>query len=208
MSFMLVGHTKFSPNWCFGLLKQRYRRTFVSSLQDLVDVVNTSADVNTAQLVGTQDGEVVVLMYDWAGFLQQYIRKVPRMKSYHHFTFSSAKPGVVTMKEFSDSPSTAYHILVDDTWDPKCDQLHQGSSHQLGCKAIDSGTCTIKSGNSVVQVHKTSYAQCQQCLHTRSRSMRNMSQQLNKMMKLMPQHLNVQERVGSAAFQDTHEGPA
>ena len=60
LSFMLVGHTKFSPDWCFGLFKQRYRRTFVSCLQDVVDVVNSSADVNMAQLVGTQSGEPVV----------------------------------------------------------------------------------------------------------------------------------------------------
>ena len=50
ISFMLVGHTKFAPDWCFGLLKQRYRRTYVSSLQDIVDVVNVSADVNVAQV--------------------------------------------------------------------------------------------------------------------------------------------------------------
>jgi len=54
MSFMLVGYTKFSPDWCFGLLKQRYKKTFVSCLQDIVDV-NSSADVSTAQLAGTQD---------------------------------------------------------------------------------------------------------------------------------------------------------
>lgn len=30
-SFLVKGHTKFSPNWCFGLLKQKVRRTFVSS---------------------------------------------------------------------------------------------------------------------------------------------------------------------------------
>ena len=59
MSFMLVGHTKFAPDWRFGLLKQRFRITFVSSLQDLVDVANTSVDVNVPQLVGTQDGEVL-----------------------------------------------------------------------------------------------------------------------------------------------------
>ena len=56
MSFMLVGHTKFAPDWCFGLLKQRFRRTFVSSLQDLVDVVNTSENVNVSQLVGGGGG--------------------------------------------------------------------------------------------------------------------------------------------------------
>ena len=50
ISFMLVGHTKFALDWCFGLLKQRYRRTYVSSLQDIVEVVNASADVNVAQV--------------------------------------------------------------------------------------------------------------------------------------------------------------
>ena len=27
LSFLIVGHTKFSPDWCFGLLKQAYRQT-------------------------------------------------------------------------------------------------------------------------------------------------------------------------------------
>ncbi len=57
MSFLLVEHTKFSSDWCFGQFKQRYRRCYVSSLQDVADAVNSSADVNTAQLVGTQEGE-------------------------------------------------------------------------------------------------------------------------------------------------------
>ena len=60
MSFLLVGHTNLAPDWCFGLLKQRFHRTYVSSLQEIADVVESSADVNTAQLVGTQSGEVIV----------------------------------------------------------------------------------------------------------------------------------------------------
>ena len=53
LSFMLVGHSKFSPDWCYGLLKQQYWRTYVSSLQDIVRVATESADVNEVQLVGT-----------------------------------------------------------------------------------------------------------------------------------------------------------
>ena len=53
ISFMLVGHVKFSPDWSFGLLKQCKKFRFISSLQEVVDVVNKSADVNTAQLVST-----------------------------------------------------------------------------------------------------------------------------------------------------------
>lgn len=27
LNFMVSGHTKFAPDWCFGLLKQSFRRT-------------------------------------------------------------------------------------------------------------------------------------------------------------------------------------
>ena len=38
MNFLVAGHTKFSCNLCFGLLKKRYRRTRASSLEDMVNV--------------------------------------------------------------------------------------------------------------------------------------------------------------------------
>ena len=38
-----VGWTIFSPNWCFGLIKQKFRQAYVSLLQDLANVVNSSA---------------------------------------------------------------------------------------------------------------------------------------------------------------------
>ncbi|XP_038055787.1 uncharacterized protein LOC119727794, partial [Patiria miniata] len=42
VNFLIAGHTKFSPDWCFGLLKQRYRKCVVSCLGDLEEVVRTS----------------------------------------------------------------------------------------------------------------------------------------------------------------------
>ena len=115
---MLVGHTKFSPDWCFGLFKQRYRRTFVSCLDDIAKVVDVSADVNVAQMVGTQSGEPVVPMYNWATFLGGHFRTVPQLKQHQHFMFSAQHPGVVTMKQFSDSASTTFSMLVDHEWHP------------------------------------------------------------------------------------------
>ena len=44
LSFLVVGHTKFSPDWCFGLLKQRLQRANVGSLGDIAEVVNNSAN--------------------------------------------------------------------------------------------------------------------------------------------------------------------
>ena len=48
LSFMIPGHTKFSLDWCFSLMKKQYRWTKVGGLTDLIDVVNQSAVVNVA----------------------------------------------------------------------------------------------------------------------------------------------------------------
>ena len=114
---------KFSPDWCFGLLKQKFRKTYVSSLQDVVDVVNSSADVNHAQLVGTQDGELLVPTYSWAECFKGHFRKVPQIKLYHNFIFSGDKPGVVTLKMYSDSATSTFKLQYDDIWTPTADEL-------------------------------------------------------------------------------------
>ena len=114
--FLPVGHTKVSPDWCFGLLKKKFRRSVVSSLDELVKVVEESADVNTSQLVGTHDGEVIVPTYDWAGYLGQVFRKLKGIKKYHLFRFSAYTPGIVFLKNTSDpnEPEVAYNILSKD----------------------------------------------------------------------------------------------
>ena len=71
--FMIVGHTKFMPDACFGLLKQRVQHTHIECLDDIVTTVNQSACVNHTQLVGTQDGEVLVPTYDWLSFFTSYL---------------------------------------------------------------------------------------------------------------------------------------
>ena len=112
MSFMLVGHTKFAPDWCFGLFKQRYRRTFVSSLDDVVDVVNTSADVNVAPVV------------PWASYLGVHFRSIPHLKQYHHFIFSATHPGVVMLKEYSNNSSEETFTMLDSgSWSPVASEL-------------------------------------------------------------------------------------
>ena len=92
LSFLVVGHTKF---WCFGLLKQRFRRTHVNTLDDIAHVVDISSSANVPELVGTQEGETLVQSYDWAGMFQPYFKKVKHIKSYRHFTFDGSRPGLV-----------------------------------------------------------------------------------------------------------------
>lgn len=107
---MLVGHTKFSPDWCFGLLKQRYRRCVVNCLDDLVGVVESSANVNTVQLVGDQEGETRVPTYDWCGYFKPHFKKLNNITKYHHFKFTSTEKGV-SVKQLADAKEINITIL-------------------------------------------------------------------------------------------------
>ena len=51
LSFMILGHTKFSPDWCFGLLK-KYWKMKVGGLSDLCGVVNDSTSHRSANRTG------------------------------------------------------------------------------------------------------------------------------------------------------------
>ena len=39
ISFLLVGHTKFLPDWGFGLFKRLFKRSKVSTIYDIAEVV-------------------------------------------------------------------------------------------------------------------------------------------------------------------------
>ncbi len=83
----------------------------------------TSLMSSTSRLTSTLPNTVIVPTYDWATFLGEHFRRVPQMKSYHHFTFSSSASGLVTLKQFSDSTSTTFRILADDSWVPTTAEL-------------------------------------------------------------------------------------
>ncbi len=101
--FLVVGHTKIAPDWCFGLLKQRFRKFKVDCLDDFVKVVEESAVVNHAQLVATQNGEILVPMYDWAAFFSVHFRQtaLKGIKSFHHFQFEASTSRVVLVQTAS-----------------------------------------------------------------------------------------------------------
>ena len=115
VNFLITGHTKFGPDWCFGLIKQRYRREMVSCQNDLVDVVkgSTITGVNIAQKVGTEDGEVIVPQADWQAFLRPFFRVMPGIKRYRHFRFDYTQPGMLFRKEYADSEEESFRILQD-----------------------------------------------------------------------------------------------
>ena len=75
ISFLPVGHTKFAPDWCFGLAKQSFCRTKVNNLDDNANSVSMSSFVNVPQLVGTSDGACYVPTYNWSDFFDDHTIK-------------------------------------------------------------------------------------------------------------------------------------
>ena len=75
ISFLPVGHTKFAPDWCFGLFKRQYRLTKMGCFDDIVGAVNHSGTPNVAQLVGSQEGSTIMTMYDGSSFFDDHTVK-------------------------------------------------------------------------------------------------------------------------------------
>ena len=88
LSFLLAGHTKFAPDWRFGLVKRQYRRSVVNCLEDICEVVNRSApSVNLSQLCASQAGDI----------------------KYHHFHFPAGST-TVSVQHFCDSPLIEFDL--------------------------------------------------------------------------------------------------
>ena len=117
LSFLIVGHTKFSPDSHFGLIKQRYRRSQVYTYEQLAKVIEESAldgynRCHRVQSQGEKCGSKDVVVYrDWSSWLARYFTTVPQITDYHHFVMGDAKPGVVMLKTQVDSKEEAINII-------------------------------------------------------------------------------------------------
>ena len=109
LSFLIAGHTKFSPDGGFGLIKRKLKRTRVDCLDDIAEVVNKSSSMNHAVLVGTENGPSQITTYDWAAFLSSYFYKVKGIKSLQHFKMDGT--GSIVVKEHSNAPESTQLLL-------------------------------------------------------------------------------------------------
>ena len=113
ISFMLVGHTKFSPDRFFGLFERLYSRSLVDTMTDIVRVVEESSTSgkNKAQLTISASGTRHVHWIDWSQVLRDFFKSIPNITSYHHFKLSKVEPGIVTVKEYANSPEEKLTIF-------------------------------------------------------------------------------------------------
>ena len=85
---------------------------YISSLYKFANMVESSnSGINKEQLVGTHDGTVIVPVYNWSSFLEQFFKKVPIIKKYHHFRFCKEEPGRVYFKELNSSAEQSLMLL-------------------------------------------------------------------------------------------------
>ena len=122
ISFLLVGHTKFAPDWGFGLFKRLFKRTKVATIHDIADVVRNSAVVNHPQLVGDYDGSLVDF-FDWSSVFDETTTAIKGISKYHHFRMSRSAPGCVFVRRSSDDRETKINILRDSSWKPSINNM-------------------------------------------------------------------------------------
>ena len=112
-SFLIAGHTKIGPDRCFGIIKKSYKLSYISSLYEFANMVETSSTgINKAHLVGTHDGTVLVPVYDWSSFLEQFFKKVPNIKKYQ---ICKEEPGRVYFKELNSYAEHSLMLLKNPT---------------------------------------------------------------------------------------------
>ena len=111
LSFLLAGHTKFGPDWCFGLFKRRFCRTRVDCLADIVQVATaaSSTGILTPQLCGDEAGNMLIPRRDWMAFLSEWFWKLMGLKKFHHFQFKASRE--VLCRENVASEVTIFNLL-------------------------------------------------------------------------------------------------
>ena len=89
INFLITGHTKFAPDWGFGLIKQTYRRTVCNTLHDIARVIgdSTVTRMNMARIVGSESQRVTVRMFDWASYLSPFFKPLQGIKALQHIRY-------------------------------------------------------------------------------------------------------------------------
>ncbi|KAI0221828.1 hypothetical protein LSAT2_026916 [Lamellibrachia satsuma] len=182
LHFMVAGHTKFGPDWCFGLLKQKFRRTPVSCLDDMVRVTkeSTMTGVNLAQLVGNENHQVQVPLYSWQTFFFGSFKPLLGMKQFHHFRFSSEEPGVVFARKQPTDTEQRFDLRLRRGVHPPA----QLPVHPQASASNDSGIFTTRFVNSAIRILRISPARSQQS-QSRARQLSVQRQQLGHQMNLL-----------------------
>ena len=103
LSFLIVGHTKFSPDGYFGLIKRDYRRSQIYTYEQLATIVKSSSKNGHNVCVSSAAPFAPVIYRDWTSWLAQYFKTLKGISNYHHFKIQKSYPFFLVVKEKKDS---------------------------------------------------------------------------------------------------------
>jgi hypothetical protein len=108
---LVAGHTKFAPDWHFGIWKVKWRDSDTETMQQVASTVLNSSrhGHNIPQLI--DDPEKPVAYFQWKSFLERYFKPLKQLSKYHHFFASAIEPGVITCKEYVNSEEVKINLL-------------------------------------------------------------------------------------------------
>ena len=109
LNFMIAGHTKFSPDRGFAMIKKLYRKSTIYCKKEFVKVVENSSPQGLNKVQCYENGQGFQY-YDFK-VLEKFFVKLPNIGKYHHFYFSADN---VKIKEFADSDWEEFDLLKDD----------------------------------------------------------------------------------------------
>ena len=91
----------------------------IRCLDDIARAVNDSGSHNVAQLVGAQNGEVIVPMFNWSEYFEEVMVKtaLKGISRMYHFHFTSTAPGKVFVKDTVDDNQRCINLLKS-LWHP------------------------------------------------------------------------------------------
>jgi len=115
LSFLVVGHTKFSPDGYFGLVRKHYRKSNVYTYDGLVDTIDQSSrsGCNRCQRYASKTSAKPQIVYrDWSGWLGEYFKDIPGISRYRHFRIDRRERGIVGLKETVDGEQTELNLLA------------------------------------------------------------------------------------------------
>lgn len=104
LNFLLTGHTKFSPDRNFAIIKSKFAKTCVDCPEDLLEVMQTSPPNKFNIAVPSKDPETKipnVVWAQWDQYLQQFFKAIPNLTKFHHF--SCNEDGSIRAKFFVNS---------------------------------------------------------------------------------------------------------
>ncbi|MCP3921994.1 MAG: hypothetical protein GY714_05335 [Desulfobacterales bacterium] len=117
LSFMVKGHTKFSPDGYFGLFKIQYQKQNIDWIGDVVECAREASRDSIIPLpygISLKRKKPLFHFYDWKSFLSKFFKDIPEIASYSYFLFSNDSLGNLRLKKNPNDTEKTMLLLKNE----------------------------------------------------------------------------------------------